>query len=58
MHEILIEPVEVSHKAYQQIRLVLSGIVFHREENGKYYVKLGMLSYAGRMHNIIKQYPL
>lgn len=46
-------PVEVTQKQYYAIRRDYAGVCPHREENGKYYIKLWYMSYKDRVQNCL-----
>jgi len=49
------EAVEVSKKQYDAVTSKCSGIVAHREENGKYYIKVWLMSYVNFVIKLLKE---
>lgn len=50
-------PIEVSEKAYHIFRTQFAGIVAHREENKKYFIKVWLMEYKGAIANVLKTFP-
>jgi hypothetical protein len=40
-------PIEVTEKQYRKLMTECAGIVAGRKENGKYYIKVWLMKYAG-----------
>jgi len=47
------KPIEVTQTQYNLLRSRFAGVVAYRKANGKYYVKVWMMSYAKMIENII-----
>lgn len=48
---------EVSIEAYNILKVEFSGIVAHRSENGKHYIKLWVSRYSRHVELVIDKYP-
>jgi len=48
-------PIEVTRQQYHACRAHLSGIVAHRQEAGRYYVKLMLQSYEKQFKLILQK---
>lgn len=46
--------IEVSEEQYILILKIFSGIIAHRQENGKYFIKVLRMQYAGHIEKILK----
>lgn len=49
------QPIEVSKKQYDFIVSNFSGIVFHRKQNDKYFVKVGLKKYIPYIEAILSK---
>ncbi len=46
--------IQVDEKVYNKIRNYFAGIVAHRKENGKFYIKIMFASYCNMVEGFIK----
>lgn len=47
-------PVEVTEKQYRATKSQFGGIIAHRNDNGKYYIKLWLTAYKSRVEQCLE----
>jgi len=47
-------PITVTEKQYRHLMKEFGGVVAGREENGKYYIKVWLMSYAEQVQRVLK----
>lgn len=47
-------PVEVTEKQYKAAKSEFGGIIAHRKENGKYYIKLWLMAFKSRVEQCLE----
>ena len=48
------KPYEVSEKLYHSLIVIFAGIIAHREEGGKYWIKLWAIQYRKQLEEFIE----
>lgn len=48
-------PIEVTKEQYNVLVKDMAGVVAHREENGKYYIKVLLMQYAKVIEDFLKK---
>lgn len=46
--------IEVTKPQYDVLKVAMAGIIAHREDNGKYYIKVWYPSHSDEINQIIK----
>jgi len=47
-------PVEVTEKQYRAVKSEFGGIIAHRKENGKYYIKLWLMRFKSLLEQSLE----
>ena len=49
--------IQVSYQAYLLLKVHFAGIIAHREDNWKFYIKVWLMEYKGEVERILKKFP-